>query len=151
MNFSPSTPLRMEAGYDGLNELLGDERWLRVRIGLHAGMPIHAAGDFIGHDVTLAARIATRACGGEILVSGAARASDRRGAFAFRRLPRAELYGFIGRVQLHRVEWSARPSLALIDPRGVAARTYRTAPPVGQISRCHICARLGVTSVTDQS
>src|SRR5262249_1630601 len=42
---------------------------LRVRTGLHAGEAIREADDFFGKSVVLAARIAARAKGGEILVS----------------------------------------------------------------------------------
>jgi class 3 adenylate cyclase len=90
---------------------------IRVRIGVHAGTPIYEARDFVGRDVTLAARVAAHAQGGEILVSDAARASDRSGAFAFRRIPPAKLDGFRPSVQLHRLEWIARPTLTVIDSR----------------------------------
>lgn len=42
---------------------------IRVRIGLHTGTAIERDGDFFGQNVALAARIAARAQGGEILVS----------------------------------------------------------------------------------
>jgi class 3 adenylate cyclase len=42
---------------------------IRVRIGLHTGEAIRREGDFFGKSVTLAARIADQARGGEILVS----------------------------------------------------------------------------------
>jgi class 3 adenylate cyclase len=40
-----------------------------IRIGLHAGSAIAAGGDYSGHDVVIAARIAALAAGDEILVS----------------------------------------------------------------------------------
>jgi class 3 adenylate cyclase len=42
---------------------------LRVRIGLHAGEPIHEERDFIGQTVNLAERIMKQAQGGQIFVS----------------------------------------------------------------------------------
>jgi class 3 adenylate cyclase len=41
----------------------------RVRVGVHSGFAIHEDADFFGLNVILAARIADRARGGEILVS----------------------------------------------------------------------------------
>jgi len=48
-------------------------RGVRLRIGIHAGAARSRAGDLIGHEVNVAARIAERALGGEILVSDAVR------------------------------------------------------------------------------
>jgi eukaryotic-like serine/threonine-protein kinase len=47
----------------------GVEDALRIRMGLHAGEVIAEEGDFFGKNVILAARIAAKANGGEILVS----------------------------------------------------------------------------------
>jgi class 3 adenylate cyclase len=49
---------------------------IRVRIGVHAGTPIYEARDFFGRDVTLAARVAAHAKGGEILVARLAPGPD---------------------------------------------------------------------------
>jgi class 3 adenylate cyclase len=46
----------------------GDRR-IRIRIGLHSGFVIEEEHDYIGRNVILAARIADRARGGEVLVS----------------------------------------------------------------------------------
>jgi class 3 adenylate cyclase len=40
-----------------------------VRIGLHSGVAIERDGDFLGRNVAMAARVAARADGGEVLVS----------------------------------------------------------------------------------
>src|SRR5437899_3595877 len=48
-------------------------RGVRLRIGIHAGAARSRAGDLIGHEVNVAARIAERALGGEILVSDTVR------------------------------------------------------------------------------
>src|SRR5204863_492486 len=45
-------------------------RGVRLRIGIHAGAARSRAGDLIGHEVNVAARIAERAPGREILWSG---------------------------------------------------------------------------------
>jgi class 3 adenylate cyclase len=42
---------------------------VRVRIGVHSGNPVRDGDDFFGTDVNLAARIADRALGGEVLIS----------------------------------------------------------------------------------
>ncbi|HEU4759168.1 MAG TPA: protein kinase, partial [Dehalococcoidia bacterium] len=46
------------------------EEPLRVRMGLHTGEAIKEGEDFFGRNVIMAARVASQACGGEILVSG---------------------------------------------------------------------------------
>jgi len=48
---------------------------LRLHIGIHAGAARSRAGDLIGHDVNVAARIAARATGGQVLVSDPVRAT----------------------------------------------------------------------------
>jgi class 3 adenylate cyclase len=42
---------------------------IRVRIGLHVGEAVREADDFFGHAVNYAARIASSAAGGEVVVS----------------------------------------------------------------------------------
>jgi len=46
---------------------------IALRIGVHAGAARLRAGDILGHDVNVAARIAERALGGQVLVSDAVR------------------------------------------------------------------------------
>jgi adenylate cyclase len=43
-----------------------------LRAGLHLGRPRKVAGDYLGVDVNVAARVAEAAAGGELLVSGEA-------------------------------------------------------------------------------
>ena len=43
----------------------------RVRAGLHTGTPKRLGGDYLGVDVNIAARVAERAAGGEVVVSDA--------------------------------------------------------------------------------
>jgi adenylate cyclase len=62
-----------------------DARAVRLRIGIHTGTARPRAGDLIGHDVNVAARIADRAGGGEILVSEAVRMAGGRLPLVFRK------------------------------------------------------------------
>jgi predicted ATPase/class 3 adenylate cyclase/Tfp pilus assembly protein PilF len=50
---------------------------VRVRIGIHTGEPLATGGSYVGLDVHRAARICSAAHGGQILLSGAARALTR--------------------------------------------------------------------------
>src|SRR2546426_7527373 len=59
-------------------------RGVQLRIGIHAGAARSRAGDLIGHEVNVAARIAERALGGEILVSDAVRGAADGLAARFR-------------------------------------------------------------------
>jgi class 3 adenylate cyclase len=68
---------------------------IRVRIGLHSGSVVRTADDFFGREVTLAARIASAAAGGEILVSRAIReASTAESQVSHSRERRLRLKGF---------------------------------------------------------
>ena len=78
---------------------------IRVRIGLNAGESIEEAGDYFGTAVTLAARVADRAQGGQILVSELVR--NLVGSLAgveFRDAGRKQLKG-IGRRRVYEVVW----------------------------------------------
>jgi class 3 adenylate cyclase len=93
---------RALAGYSGEHP----EQPIRVRIGLHAGEAIQEAEGFFGKTVILAARIASQARGGEILVSDAvkeavARAPDVR----FGESREARLKGLASTYVLHAVAW----------------------------------------------
>jgi class 3 adenylate cyclase len=79
---------------------------IRVRIGLHTGEALRDAERFFGRTVILAARIASQAAGGEILVSSLlqellASAGDLR----FGPPREAVLKGISGTQRLHPVEW----------------------------------------------
>lgn len=82
---------------------------LRVRIGMHTGEAIEEDGDLFGKPVILAARIANRANGGEILVSSLVREIvESRGDLAFGASREVELKGLVGRHLLHPLLWSSR-------------------------------------------
>jgi class 3 adenylate cyclase len=79
---------------------------LPVRSGLHSGFVIVSAEDFYGRNVVLAARIADRAQGGEILVSEALRQYTETDP-TLRFEPRGEFHfkGMIGEHTVYAVEW----------------------------------------------
>jgi class 3 adenylate cyclase len=79
---------------------------IRVRIGLNTGESIEEAGDYFGTAVTLAARIAARAQGGQILVSEVARAvGGSLAGVEFREAGRKQLKGIKGRQRVYEVVW----------------------------------------------
>jgi class 3 adenylate cyclase len=79
---------------------------IRVRIGLNTGESIEEAGDYFGTAVTLAARIAARAQGGQILVSEVVRAvGGSLAGVEFRDAGRKQLKGIKGRQRVHEVVW----------------------------------------------
>jgi class 3 adenylate cyclase len=77
---------------------------LRVRIGLHTGTAIEKEGDYFGRNVAMAARVASMADGGEILVSTdiAERLADSS-QFAFVEEDTVEFKGLPGEHQLFSV------------------------------------------------
>jgi class 3 adenylate cyclase len=88
---------------------------LRVRIGIHTGEAIQRDGDFYGRSVILAARIADRAQGGEVLVSSLVeQLVDGSADLRFKDVGETELKGLSDRQRLYRVAWgpSADPLTA---------------------------------------
>ena len=82
---------------------------LRIRIGMHAGEAIVEDGDLFGRPVVLAARIASQARGGEILVSSLVREIvESRGDLVFGDSRDVELKGLAGAYSLHAIDWTAR-------------------------------------------
>jgi adenylate cyclase len=82
-------------------------RALRVRIGLHCGEVVRHGDDFLGLNVTIAARVAQHARGGEILASAAVVDSlDDAGATVG--LPRTVRFkGIVDEQLVYPVAWSA--------------------------------------------
>jgi class 3 adenylate cyclase len=79
---------------------------VRVRVGIHTGEVIRAQDDFLGKHVTIAARVANAARGGEILVSALVREIvDARGDLAFSEPRTVGLKGLPGEWTLHPVRW----------------------------------------------
>jgi class 3 adenylate cyclase len=82
------------------------EEPIRVRIGLHTGEAIKEAEDFYGKNVILAARIAGRAKGGQILVSEVTRTViGSLAGVEFQDAGRKQLKGIKGRQRLYEVVW----------------------------------------------
>jgi class 3 adenylate cyclase len=78
---------------------------INVRIGLNTGESIEEAGDYFGTAVTLAARIADKAKGGQILVSEVVRTVvGSLAGVEFRDAGRRQLKG-IGRQRVYEVVW----------------------------------------------
>ena len=82
-----------------------EESDFRVRIGIHTGDAIDVGGDYVGLAVNKAARVASAADGGEILLSSATRelVGDAGHTFGDERI--AELHGLDGQHRLTPVDW----------------------------------------------
>ena len=79
---------------------------LRIRIGAHTGFVIADADDFYGRNVVLAARIADQACGGEILVSEAAKQyTESDPGFRFESRGELRLKGLVGEHTVFQLQW----------------------------------------------
>ncbi len=79
---------------------------IRVRIGLHTGEAIKEGEDFFGKHVNLAARVASQAKGGEILVSSLLKElTESAGEFTFGAARKVELKGLRGRHSVYGVGW----------------------------------------------
>jgi class 3 adenylate cyclase len=79
---------------------------IKVRVGLNSGESIRDGSDYFGKAVTMAARIAAKARGGQILVSEVVR--HLAGSVAeveFRDAGRRQLKGIPGRQRLYEVVW----------------------------------------------
>ena len=77
---------------------------IRVRIGLHTGEAIREEADFYGKNIVLAARIADRARGGEILASSVVKQlTESAGDLRFENERELELDGLAGKYTVYRV------------------------------------------------
>jgi class 3 adenylate cyclase len=86
---------------------------IRVRIGLHVGETVHEADDHFGHAVNYAARVASAAAGGEIVVSSLVHGLlAQTGEFEFDEAREVELKGIEG---VQRVYPLATQPLATVD------------------------------------
>ncbi|MCW2964400.1 MAG: adenylate/guanylate cyclase protein [Actinomycetia bacterium] len=77
---------------------------LRVRIGVHTGDALHEADHFYGTTVHYAARVASNALGGEVLVSNLVRELVAGADFGFRESREVELKGLEGSHRLFALE-----------------------------------------------
>ncbi len=94
-----------------------------MRIGLNAGEPIaeedqDGRGDLFGTAVMMAARIAARANGGEILASNVVRELVAGKGFLFADRGETVLRGFEDPVRLYEVRWRSFDSSAEADGSG---------------------------------
>ena len=86
---------------------------MNIRIGLNAGEPIaeddpDGRGDLFGTAVNMAARIAAKAEGGEILASNVVRELVAGKGFLFADRGETELRGFENLVRVFEVSWRER-------------------------------------------
>jgi len=77
---------------------------IRVRIGIHTGDALHEADHFYGTTVHYAARVASNALGGEVLVSNLVRELVAGSGVAFRESREVELKGLEGSHRLFAVD-----------------------------------------------
>jgi class 3 adenylate cyclase len=96
----------------GVQRALGEyaqahpEEAVRIRIGLHTGEVVKEAEDFFGTNVALAARVASVAQGGEILVSGLLKdLLESSGEVEFGPPRDVELKGISGPRRVHEIVW----------------------------------------------
>ena len=81
---------------------------LGLRIGIHTGDVVQARGDFFGSVVNKAARIASAATAGKIMVSDATRAMVASASdFTFVETISASFKGFEGQHLIHQLDWDA--------------------------------------------
>jgi class 3 adenylate cyclase/tetratricopeptide (TPR) repeat protein len=91
----------------GVGEPSSAERIL-VRMGLHAGEVIKEGEDFFGRNVIMAARVASQAQGGEILVSGVLKALLSGSDIPWGESRTVALKGLSGEHEIWAVEWEPR-------------------------------------------
>ena len=98
--------IALQRAFEERNETA--EEAVRVRVGLNAGEPIAEEDDLFGTAVILAARIAAKAEGGEILTSETVRGLVAGKKFLFADRGETVLRGFEDAVRLYEVSWQAR-------------------------------------------
>ncbi len=95
--------IAMQRAFAARNESAAEP--IRVRVGLNAGEPIAEDDDLFGTAVILAARIAAKAEGGEILTSDTVRGLVAGKRFLFADRGDTALRGFEDPVRLYEVSW----------------------------------------------
>jgi class 3 adenylate cyclase len=86
--------------------LAGHEE-VRLHIGVNAGEPIEEEDDLFGASVILASRVASKARGGQILVTNVVRELVAGKGFVFADAGEFEMKGFEEPVRLYEVSWSS--------------------------------------------
>lgn len=79
---------------------------VRVRIGAHRGSTVHRDNDLFGRNVALAARVASQAEGGEVLVSDSVLEQLEAEEFEVLESREVTLKGVPGRHQVHTIDWA---------------------------------------------
>ncbi len=97
--------IAMQRSFEEHNE--SAEEPIRVRVGLNAGEPIAEEEDLFGTAVIVAARIAAKAEGGEIIASDVVRQLVAGKGFLFADRGDTALRGFEDPVRLYEVRWRA--------------------------------------------
>ena len=95
--------VELQRAFEERNESAAEQ--VHVRIGLNAGEPIAEEDDLFGTTVIMAARIAAKAAGGEIVASDVVRQLVAGKGFLFSDLGETELRGFEDPVRLWEVRW----------------------------------------------
>jgi len=94
----------------------GPGSMIRIRIGIHVGETVQEADDFFGHAVSYAARIASAAGGGEVVVSDLVHALvAQTGEFTFEDPRHVELKGIEGPQKVYPLAVGASEPLAAVD------------------------------------
>ena len=93
------------------NHLAKRPSGIRVRIGIHSGKSVRRGDDLFGRNVAMAARVASAADGGEVLVSESVR-DEVADEVAFDDGRDVELKGFSGTYRLYAVGSSRQPDSA---------------------------------------
>ena len=78
---------------------------VKVRVGTHKGSAVRRDGDLFGRNVAYAARVASQANGGEVLVSDALLRELPEGAFTVVETRESELKGIPGVQTMHALDW----------------------------------------------
>jgi class 3 adenylate cyclase len=95
--------IALQRAFDERN--FGALETLHVRVGLNAGEPIEEEGDLFGASVILAARIAAKAEGGEILIADTVRGLCSGKGFLFADRGEFVAKGFEDPVRVYEVSW----------------------------------------------
>jgi adenylate cyclase len=104
----------IERGID--DAFSGPGSLIRVRIGIHVGETVQEADDFFGHAVSYAARIASAAAGGEIVVSELVHALvAKTGGFTFEEPRHVELKGIDGPQEVYPLTVDTPEPLVAVD------------------------------------
>ena len=128
------------------------EEPIQVRIGLHTGEVIKEAEDFFGKNVILAARIASVARGGEILVSAVLKElSESAGDIPFGDSRPVEMKGISGVRTVYEVQWGAHPPASRSGARRTPGTSSAARASTGRSASTASCAASATPRVSTTS